>query len=120
MKHIESQIQKACVNWFRTVPKYKKIQNLLFAVPNGGKRNAFEAKIMKAEGVTAGVSDLILLMSNGFYHSLCIEIKTPIGTQTPKQIDFETAVVSHGHKYIVIRSVTQFMVVIENYLNGLI
>ena len=32
---------------------------MLFAVPNGGGRSRIEAGIMKAEGVTAGVSDLI-------------------------------------------------------------
>ena len=56
MRHIESQIQKDCVTWFRL--QYPKIGRLLFAVPNGGARNAKEAAIMKGEGVTAGVAAL--------------------------------------------------------------
>lgn len=75
MRHIESQIQKDCVTWFRL--QYPKIGRLLFAVPNGGARNAKEAAIMKGEGVTAGVADLILLYPSGGFHSLCIEFKTP-------------------------------------------
>lgn len=71
MRHIESQIQKDCVTWFRL--QYPKIGRLLFAVPNGGARNAKEAAIMKGEGVTAGVADLILLYPSGGFHSLCIE-----------------------------------------------
>jgi len=35
MRHIESQIQKDCVTWFRL--QYPKIGRLLFAVPNGGE-----------------------------------------------------------------------------------
>lgn len=75
MRHIESQIQQNCVTWFRL--QYPKIGRLLFAVPNGGARNAREAAIMKGEGVTAGVADLILLYPSGGFHSLCIEFKTP-------------------------------------------
>ena len=55
MRHIESQIQKDCVTWFRL--QYPKIGRLLFAVPNGGARNGKGSRDMKGEGVTAGVAD---------------------------------------------------------------
>ena len=56
MRHAESDIQQACVSWFRwQYPRYAK---LLFAVPNGGQRSAVEAKIMSGEGVMAGVADV--------------------------------------------------------------
>ena len=35
----ESQIQKECVAWFRRT--YPNIEQLFFAVPNGGARNAW-------------------------------------------------------------------------------
>ena len=60
MKHEESHIQRNCVKWFRLA--YPKLARLLFAVPNGGKRGIREAAIMKAEGVVAGVADLLLLI----------------------------------------------------------
>ena len=47
-----------------------------FAVPNGGARNKREARILKGEGVTAGVADMILLKPSGGFASLCIEFKT--------------------------------------------
>lgn len=47
-----------------------------FAVPNGGARNKREAGILKGEGVTAGVADMILLKPSGGFASLCIEFKT--------------------------------------------
>ena len=54
-RHLESQLQRQCVAWFRL--QYPKHARLLFAVPNGGGRSRIEAAIMKAEGVTAGVSE---------------------------------------------------------------
>ena len=73
-RHLESQLQRICVNLFRC--KYPQYKVLLFAVPNGGHRDATEAKIMMVEGVTPGVSDLLLLVPRGQYHGLCIEMKT--------------------------------------------
>ena len=49
---------------------------LVFAVPNGGGRSVVEASIMKAEGVTAGVADLLLLEARGGWGCLCLEMKT--------------------------------------------
>ena len=72
-RHKESTLQIACVKWFNAI--YPEHQGLLFSVPNGGQRNAITAKIMKAEGVVAGVSDLILFMPRRRYHALCIEMK---------------------------------------------
>lgn len=98
MRHIESQIQKDCVTWFRL--QYPKIGRLLFAVPNGGARNAKEAAIMKGEGVTAGVADLILLYPSGGFHSLCIEFKTPSKSsrQTPTQKEWQALAEAHGKR----------------------
>ena len=116
MQHIESALQKNCVTWFRL--QYPKIGRLLFAVPNGGARNAREAAIMKGEGITAGVSDLILLLPSGGFHSLCIEFKTPSKSsqQTPTQKEWQALVEAHGGKYIICRSFDQFREEIQNYL----
>lgn len=115
MRHIESQIQKDCVTWFRL--QYPKIGRLLFAVPNGGARNAKEAAIMKGEGVTAGVADLILLYPSDGFHSLCIEFKTPSKSsrQTPMQKEWQALAEAHGNKYIVCRTFEDFERTIKNY-----
>ena len=55
--------------------KYPKLKGRLFAVPNGGRRDTVTGGKLKAEGVTAGVSDLILLKSNRDYGALLIEIE---------------------------------------------
>lgn len=116
MRHIESQIQQNCVTWFRL--QYPSIARLLFAVPNGGARNAVEAGIMKGEGVTAGVSDLILLYPSAGFHSLCIEVKTPSKSskQTDYQKKWQALVEAHGNKYIVCRSFDEFRTEVKQYL----
>lgn len=60
MKHLESNIQRAFVRWFRL--QYPEYALNLTSVPNGGLRSKTEAAIMKAEGMTAGAADLLLLV----------------------------------------------------------
>ena len=47
----EHSIQVACVEWFRY--SYPMLSKRLFAVPNGGRRDAVTGAKMKAEGVIA-------------------------------------------------------------------
>ena len=116
MRHLESQLQRSCITWFRL--QYPDIGRLCFAVPNGGARNAVEAKIMKGEGVTPGISDLILLKSNGKYSSLCIELKTGKGRQSDFQKSWQELAEVHGNKYVVCRSFDEFREVINDYIHG--
>lgn len=115
MQHLESNLQKNCFKYFRF--KYPKLARLFFAVPNGGFRNAREAGIMKAEGVTAGVADTLLLIPNKDFHGLCIEFKTEKGRQSVYQKDFQTAVEAQGYKYEIIKNLDTFIAVVENYLS---
>lgn len=49
--------------------------DLLYHIPNGGKRNRFEAASLKRQGVKPGVPDLCLPVARGKYHGLYIELK---------------------------------------------
>lgn len=110
----ESQIQKDCVRWFRA--RYEQLNPLFFAVPNGGARNAWTAKIMKDEGVRAGVADLILLIPKHGYASLLIEMKTPDGKQQDSQKEFERVATEFKNKYVVCRSLSDFQKVVMWYI----
>ena len=112
--HIESEMQRSCKRWFDL--QYPKLSRLLFAVPNGGARNSREAAIMKAEGVTAGVADMILLIPRHGYGSLCIEFKTKEGRQSDSQKLWQADAEANGNKYVVIRSADQFVNEIKKYL----
>jgi len=112
----ESQIQRACVRWFRL--QYPEIEPLFFSVPNGGYRMATTAKIMKAEGQRAGVADLILLLPRQGYGALCIEMKRGKGRQSDAQKEFQRLCDQHGQKYVVCRSLEDFMREVREYLGG--
>lgn len=113
----EHRIQCACVKAFRY--KYPKLRHNLFAVPNGGRRDAVTGARLKAEGVVAGVADLILLKSNRHYDALLIEMKTPKGRQQESQKEWERLITADGYKYVVCRSVDSFLKEIEEYLKDI-
>lgn len=98
--------------------QYRALAKLLFAVPNGGGRSKVEAAIMQGEGVTPGVSDLILLVARGGYNGLCIEMKTEAKSskQSESQEAWQKLVEAQGYKYVVCRSLEQFRSVINEYL----
>lgn len=110
----EHRLQAACVRWFRL--QYPKMKHNLFAVPNGGKRDAITGAKLKEEGALAGVADLILLKSNRFYGALLIEMKTKTGRQSDSQKEWEQKIINDGYKYAVIRSIEEFKQVIKEYL----
>jgi len=88
----------------------------LFAVPNGGNRNMLEALKMKREGIYPGISDLILLVSRKDCNTLCIEMKTERGKQSAEQKSWQEYAEKHGNKYIICRTLEQFIFEINNYL----
>jgi hypothetical protein len=115
-RHQESNLQKTCVAWFRA--QYPDHALMLFAVPNGGGRSRIEGAIMKGEGVTAGVADLILLEARGGYGSLCIEMKTRdrASKQRPSQKAWQAAAERAGNKYAVVRTFEAFRDLVKEYM----
>ena len=93
MRHDEANFQVGVVRFLRMAGHY------VFAVPNGGSRNVIEAANLKAQGVMAGVSDLILLLPHKVYF---IELKNPNGKgrQSPAQREFEDNVRAYGQEYL--------------------
>lgn len=113
----EHRIQCACVRWFNV--QYPKLHGRLFAVPNGGRRDATTAAKLKAEGVVPGVADLVLLISNRDYGALLIEMKTPKGRQSDSQKKWEKTVCANAeYKYVVCRSLDDFIREVDSYLRN--
>lgn len=111
----EHRIQCACVRWFSM--QYPQFHGRLFAVPNGGKRDTTTAAKLKAEGVIAGVADLILLKRNRDYGALLIEMKKSNGKQSNNQKCWQKMISSEGeYKYVVCHSIDEFINEINNYL----
>ena len=112
MKFAESQLQISCIKWFR----YQFPDKIIFAIPNGGKRNIREAVRFKREGVKAGIADLILLRPNKTKHGLCIELKTKIGKQSPEQKEFQKQTEFWNYQYKVCRNLDEFMKTVNDYI----
>lgn len=115
-RHVESHLQRMCVSWFRL--QYPTVGKLLFAVPNGGARSRTEAAIMKAEGVTAGVADLILLVGRGGFSALCIEMKTAAKESklTLPQAEWQVLAAQQGSCCITCRTFEEFQKEIRWYM----
>lgn len=112
MSNQESRLQQACIKWVR----YQYPDLIIYAIPNGGKRNAVTGAILKAEGVLAGVADLFVAKAMGDHHGLYIEMKTSKGRQADSQRAFEEAVTREGYRYELCRSFKQFVAIIRTYL----
>lgn len=110
-RHIESQIQRQMVGWFRL--QYPHL--VIAAIPNGGQRSKVEASIMKGEGVLAGFSDLIIIASGNV---LFVEVKTKNGRQSELQKKFQSDVERLGFQYSVCRSLQDFQITVEKWLKS--
>jgi len=89
--------QVALFTWAKLQEKAIPELALLFAIPNGGKRDKRTAARLKAEGVKAGVSDTFLAVARARYHGLFIELKAEGGRPTQSQIDWARAVTAQGY-----------------------
>lgn len=110
----EHRLQCAEMRYIRAI--HPELERVCFAVPNGQKRTSLQTSWLHDEGMVNGVADIILLKPNKFYPYLCIENKTPIGKQSKEQKLFQEAVESQGGKYVIARSLDEFVKIIEDYL----
>lgn len=96
MRHFEHSHQVALIQWaYRTrlpaaadVKPGSTIGAYLLALPNGGKRDPREAARLKAEGVKAGVSDLLLPLRRQGMGSFWLEMKAPGKKPTDTQAEW--------------------------------
>lgn len=113
MKDLEHKLQVACVRWFRLQHRGR----LIYAIPNGGKRNVITASKLKSEGVSAGIPDLHVPIANSRYHGLYIEMKVKPNVPTIKQKDMMVKLHMNGYKCAVCYSIDEFISVVNEYMN---
>lgn len=118
-QHKESELQIQCVRWFAY--EYPHLRMLLYHPQNEGTANGrVRGAIAKAEGVVAGVADLILQApSEDGFSCLAIEMKTPTGRQSPEQKMFELYIKAAYGKYVVIRSFEDFKAIVTEYVSNI-
>ena len=108
---MENNIQQQIVNYFNNTYclKHHNPRSIIFSVPNGSSRSIQEAMMLKATGLFAGVSDLILI-HNG--KVIFIEVKQPTKKQQPIQLEFEQRVKAQGFEYFVVYSLEDFKAIL--------
>lgn len=121
--HQEEDLQKACCQWYDLQWGHRRINGveigrLLHHSPNGGKRSKKEAARFKAMGTRAGFPDLWLGIPVNGCPYLCIELKTlnKGSGQSEGQRDYERLVTAMGARYVVVRTLQEFIRTISDYL----
>lgn len=117
MRHIESHLQQVCLRWARL--QFPVCRELMFSVPNGAHLSMMQAKILKGEGMTAGVADVLFLhpSADRKYYGLAIEFKVAKGRQSERQKAWQKALEAVGcYKYEVVRTFEEFKDLITSYL----
>ena len=110
--------QCALFDWAARMESHYPELRLLFAIPNGGARHPAVAKKLKAEGVRAGVSDIMLPVARGDAHGLFIELKAAGGRATDKQKQWIYDVQQEGYHAFIEYGWQAAAVTILQYLTG--
>ncbi len=114
----ESRIQQAVIRWW-AVSHGPYPEFLLFAIPNGARRDEVVGAILKREGVRRGSSDLFLAIPTTRYHGLFIEMKAPgVGRVTEEQRLFLAEADRRGYAAYACYGYDQAVKLITDYLKG--
>jgi hypothetical protein len=110
----ESKIQQEIVMWFRNnyCLKHNIPRCAIFSVPNE-RKDTRELMKMKATGLMAGVSDLIIAIPSKV---LFVEVKDDKGRQSDKQKYFEESIKGLNLEYYLVRSLEDFQNIIKKNL----
>lgn len=112
----ESAIQQQFIVWARAREIEDWRLRLLFAVPNGGKRDARTAHTLNKEGVRRGVCDVMLPCPSGPYSGLAIEFKARRGATSSDQKNYMADLERAGWLVKICRSSLAAIHLVTNYL----
>lgn len=124
--HPEEDLQRACLRWYDFqwgTRKYNgvELRNALHHSPNGGKRSKREAAAFRAMGTRPGFPDLWLGVPVNGCPYLCIELKTTArgSRQSEHQKQYEKLITAVGARYVVVRTLQEFIDTVNGYLSPL-
>lgn len=106
----EATEQQVIIEWC----EWNKVP--IFAIPNGGKRNAKEAYFMKKSGVKSGVPDLFVPVPTGDYAGLFIELKVGKNKPTENQKHWIDLLLAQGYSVCVCYGAQQAIELIRGYI----
>ena len=113
----EADEQRALFRWAAySRAKYPAL-DMMYHIPNGGSRNAIEAKHLQEQGVKPGVPDICLPVPNAMYTALYIELKRrERGKVSDAQRGWIAALNRVGCRAVVCRGWDEAREEIERYL----
>jgi hypothetical protein len=118
MKASEHQEQVAYFDWVRLMENSDSRYSMIFAIPNGGRRDTSTAVKLKREGVKAGVSDVFVAIPSRGYHGAFLELKTKTGRVRDSQKVFIAAAAEQGYFTEVVRGFDEIKEITEWYLGS--
>lgn len=115
----EGEEQARLFSWCKMHEREWPELALLFHIPNGGSRGKAEAGRFKAEGVKAGVPDLMLPVARGESHGLFVEMKRQDGGRVrPEQKEWMERLRQQGYQAVVCRGWEGASEALVKYLEG--
>lgn len=114
----EHREQVALMQWWAFACRaYGVPESMLFAIPNGGRRDPVTGARLKAEGVRAGIPDLFLAVQRGGKGGLFVEMKRADGGRlTPAQVSTMSHLMRMGYRVCVCHGWEKARDAIEAYL----
>jgi hypothetical protein len=91
---------------------------LIYAIPNGGKRDGRTGAVLKAEGVLAGIPDLHVPIPRNGYASLYLELKRKGKKATKTQKEIHNKLELLGNQVLVVDDWRQAVGKIIAYYEG--
>ena len=89
---------------------------MIFAIPNGGARDAVSGAKLRDEGVKPGIPDLCIPYPRKGYGALYIEMKTLKGRVSPAQKEAIDGLRCAGNRCVISRSWEDACTEIDTYL----
>lgn len=115
----ESVEQQRLIQWAKMNEGAHPELEMLYHIPNEGKRSRKNGARLKAEGLRSGVPDLCLPVARCGCHALYIELKRMRGGRpTQDQLDWIDLLTKQGNMAMVCCGWEQAAEVIERYLKN--
>lgn len=116
-RQLESAEQQALFRWAAFAEgKYPELA-LMFHIPNEGVRTKANGARLKAEGLRAGVPDIMLPVARGAYHGLFVELKAGKNRPSNAQERWLTTLSGQGYMAVVCWGWESAKNMIINYLD---
>jgi len=106
----EDKIQAECYKWFHNAfPQYRKLLCYNLNNPKHGRQGGID----KQMGLQKGRNDLTFYFCSV---ASLIEMKTPVGSQSTAQKEFEAHLKKYGFNYYIARTLKEFQILIYNLI----